>query len=158
MVDTVTLSQASSATNIILQAGGGQGVLIEASAAVVSGEDGGDISIPAGSGLGSGNGGQGVVGGGDGGETGNAGNATLNAGNGGSTSGNGGNAKAFAGDATEGNGGNVMLRAGLGGGAGVNGNLLVYNLPTIDPGIADPTLVGNAVWLNGGVLTISAGA
>lgn len=51
-----------------------------------------------------------------------------------------------AGDGSTGDGGNLRLSAGT-----PNGVVLVPNLPTADP------LVANALWNNSGVLTISAG-
>lgn len=87
---------------------------------------------------------------------GNGRNVTLgaqSAGTSASTGGAGGYVRLIAGNAAVGDfdGGDVILTVGTGSGTGSNGNVIIGNLPTSDP------LVANALWNDSGTLKISAG-
>ena len=97
--------------------------------ATTGNNNGGNIFMLGGNGIGSGTGGEAAVASGSGGATGNGGQTTLESGLGGATSGAGGDIDVAAGSAQAGNsnGGNVQLLSGDKTGGGINGQIQFWH-------------------------------
>lgn len=122
MTGTLLLSTLQSATVA-------SGISLAGTNATSGNDTGANITITAGSGFGSGQGGNFVASGNDGGATGNGGTVEFQSGNGGATSGNGGDIifTAGAGQAGNGNGGTIQFVAGTPDGSGAAGKYYFYN-------------------------------